>query len=185
MRRARVKICGRRMKPAVSEAAGRWLAGGRACGKGVRAYHGCTSFSAVEQRGGARSLVASGRGDGDGGGRGVGGEGGREGESSVLKRRRRGQRGSTATLGCQARARLTRIAEQRQPAEIYHCASSVRRDDAPGEDAAHSPPFALATALHRRPCLYRVLCAMNLSLVDPFVLAQDCPDVITGRLREC
>lgn len=26
---------------------------------------------------------------------------------------------------------------------------------------------------------------MNLSLVDPFVLAQDCPDVITGRLREC
>ena len=25
---------------------------------------------------------------------------------------------------------------------------------------------------------------MNLSLVDPFVLAQDCPDVITGRLRE-
>lgn len=24
---------------------------------------------------------------------------------------------------------------------------------------------------------------MNLSLVDPFVLAQDCPDVITGRLR--
>ncbi|KAL6153521.1 chromatin binding protein [Exserohilum turcicum] len=23
---------------------------------------------------------------------------------------------------------------------------------------------------------------MNLSLVDPFVLAQDCPDVITGRL---
>ena len=27
--------------------------------------------------------------------------------------------------------------------------------------------------------------AMNLSLVDPFVLAQDCPEVITGRLREC
>lgn len=25
---------------------------------------------------------------------------------------------------------------------------------------------------------------MNLSLVDPFVLAQDCPEVITGRLRE-
>jgi hypothetical protein len=27
--------------------------------------------------------------------------------------------------------------------------------------------------------------AMNLSLIDPFVLAQDCPEVITGRLREC
>jgi COMPASS component SWD1 len=26
---------------------------------------------------------------------------------------------------------------------------------------------------------------MNLSLVDPFILAQDCPEVITGRLREC
>jgi COMPASS component SWD1 len=25
---------------------------------------------------------------------------------------------------------------------------------------------------------------MNLSLVDPFILAQDCPEVITGRLRE-
>jgi hypothetical protein len=25
---------------------------------------------------------------------------------------------------------------------------------------------------------------MNLSLVDPFVLAQDCPEVIAGRLRE-
>jgi COMPASS component SWD1 len=26
---------------------------------------------------------------------------------------------------------------------------------------------------------------MNLSLVDPFILAQDCPEVITGRLRTC
>jgi hypothetical protein len=52
----------------VSEAAGRGLTGGRACGKGGRAYHGCTSFSAIEQRDGTRSLVASGRGDGDGGG---------------------------------------------------------------------------------------------------------------------
>ncbi|KAK1908105.1 hypothetical protein P3342_013425 [Pyrenophora teres f. teres] len=36
------------------------------------------------------------------------------------------------------------------------------------------------SSLHTR----RLQCAiMNLSLVDPFVLAQDCPDVITGRLR--
>ena len=26
---------------------------------------------------------------------------------------------------------------------------------------------------------------MNLSLVDPFVLAQDCPEALTGRLRTC
>lgn len=41
---------------------------------------------------------------------------------------------------------------------------------------------ALNTASYTPHCLQCI--TMNLSLVDPFVLAQDCPDVITGRLRE-
>lgn len=45
------------------------------------------------------------------------------------------------------------------------------------EDAAGKKEKANALRGHQHS-------AMNLSLVDPFVLAQDCPEVITGKLRE-
>jgi hypothetical protein len=121
-----------------------------------------------------------------------------------LETRRRGQRGNTKTLARQACARPTRVAEQRAARQIlsrrvFQSPETTRRT----KDAANNTNCALATAtaaaaatlapapapiLHPQRCLLLLLHlhpAMNLSLVDPFVLAQDCPDVITGRLREC
>ena len=52
------------------------------------------------------------------------------------------------------------------------------------EDACcAAAPLSSATAWLRTTLINPSI--MNLSLVDPFVLAQDCPEALTGRLRTC
>lgn len=121
-----------------------------------------------------RALRAAQRGDALADGRAAWGDGGRgwrwwvvDDEDEVQREARRARR-------------LKPRASERERAAQVTTRRAVR-----GKGALGRIRHALYDAQLRRlrPCC---CCppTMNLSLVDPFVLAQDCPEVITGRLRE-
>jgi hypothetical protein len=105
-----------------------------------------------------------------------------DGEVSSAQRRQRTAAGLGSHRPPLAPTRPSAPPRSRRPQAHATCDveySTLRARRVPLLCAYGRPPRVRRCCLLSHPAT-----TMNLSLVDPFVLAQDCPEVITGRLRE-
>jgi hypothetical protein len=110
-------------------------------------------------------------------------------QAAENKRKRRTTRPSRATPAAASATATAGAALREWASRARSCAASSSEQRAARPRSAPTQRHGarrrrLCSALNARAVsLLPQPAAMNLSLVDPFVLAQDCPEVITGRLR--